>query len=283
LAGGIYQIQVFVSQIIASGLEEGRISALQYSVRLQELVLGVFVVSITTVILPTLSAQISDEGDQSQSAAKTLTFTGNLLALVTLPATVGLILLGPAIIRLLFQYGEFGVESAALVYWALIFHAAGLFPIALSRNVMQVFYAQKDLKTPMLVAAFVLVVHIVLCIVLSKPMDHGGIALSGSIGAFLTVGILIFILQRRGFRIVHAAALSSLLRCVMATGLLFGAVWLCVDLMALDDPNQGRLLLGLGIAGTIVVSTSTYVAGLLILKHPEASSAFRTIKRKLSA
>jgi putative peptidoglycan lipid II flippase len=282
LAGGIYQIQVFVSQVIASGLDgEGYISALQYSVRLQELVLGVFVVSITTVILPTLSAQISDEGDLSDSAAKTLSFSGNLLALVTLPATVGLILLGPAIIRLLFQYGEFGVESADLVYWALIFHAAGLFPIALSRNVMQAFYAQKDLKTPMLVAAFVLVVHIVLCIVLSGPMDHGGIALSGSIGAFLTVGILIFVLQRRGFRIVTGAVLSSLFRCFLASGVLFAVVWFSVDLMSLNDPQQSRLLLGLGVAGTIVVSTISYVAALLILKHPEATSAIGAVRRKL--
>ena len=48
LAGGIYQIDVFVAQMVASTLAQGRISALQYSVRLQELVLGVLVVSVTT-------------------------------------------------------------------------------------------------------------------------------------------------------------------------------------------------------------------------------------------
>lgn len=283
LAGGLYQIQVFVSQMIASGLDgEGYISALQYSVRLQELVLGVFVVSITTVILPTLSAQISDEGDQSESAAQTLSFAGNLLALVTLPATIGLILLGPAIIRLLFQYGEFSVQSADLVYWALIFHAAGLFPIALSRNVMQAFYAQKDLKTPMIVAAFVLVIHIVLCVVLSGPMGHGGIALSGSIGALLTVVFLIAILQRRGFKIVTAAALSSLFRCFLATAILMGVVWLSIDLMSLNDQSLNRVLLGLGIAATILVSTIAYVAALILLRHPEARSAIQAVRRKLS-
>ena len=59
----------------------------------------------------------------------------------------------------------------------------GLLLIALARVQSQVFFADKDQKTPALVAAVVAPVNIVLCLALSQPLGHGGIALAGSVAS----------------------------------------------------------------------------------------------------
>ena len=166
-AAGIYQINVLVSQIIASGLEGGSIASLQYSVRLQELVLGLFVVSIAQVILPTLAEHTAKDDDDA--VKETLRNATGLMAFVTLPATAGLILIGPEVIALLFQYGEFDAQSTEMTAYALTFHALGLFAIAATRVFQQVFYAYKDMKTPTVAAFIVLVANIVLCLYFQSP------------------------------------------------------------------------------------------------------------------
>jgi len=86
IGGGVYQINALVSQIIAAFLEEGSVAALRFSNTLVELVLGVFVISISTVILPALSEK-SSQGDR-EGMKENLSFALKLVFLVTLPFTL---------------------------------------------------------------------------------------------------------------------------------------------------------------------------------------------------
>ncbi len=140
-AAGIYQINVFVSQMIAASLHEGSIAALQYSIRLQELVLGVFVVSVTTVILPTLARQHAS-GDQ-KGFISTNVLALDMMALVTIPASIGLLAIREPLVRLLFQQGAFDSHSTALTSFAVLFHSLGIYFIASSRSLNQTFYAMR--------------------------------------------------------------------------------------------------------------------------------------------
>jgi len=278
LAGGIYQIDVFVAQMVASTLEQGRISALQYSIRLQELVLGVFVVSVTTVILPALSDQVAQEGNASPEAARTLGLSTRILALVTLPASVGLFMLGPEIIELLFEFGEFTAESGDLVYTALIFHSIGIFPIALSRNVVQGFYAQKDLKTPTIVAGVAAVLHLIMCFWLSKHLDHGGIALAGVISTVLALCMQVPILHKRGIPVFTRDFSTSVLRTLAA----------CLGMWALlrwlkpliFEAGQGRVELALGVVVCVFAGVLIYATGLILFRHPEVMQLVGKIRAR---
>ncbi len=281
LAGGIYQIDVFVAQMVASTLEQGRISALQYSVRLQELVLGVFVVSVTTVILPALSDQVAQEGKASPEAARTLGLSTRILALVTLPASLGLFLVGPEIIELLFEFGEFSSESGDLVYTALIFHSLGIFPIALSRNVVQGFYAQKDLKTPTIVAGVVAILHLALCFALSGPLDHGGIALAGVVSTILALSLQIPILHKRGIPILTAEFFSSFWRALLACGCMGALVWWLKALVFVE--GQGRLYLALGVVLCVCAGAAVYALCLVLFRHPEINLLIQKIRSRRSA
>jgi putative peptidoglycan lipid II flippase len=275
-AAGIHQFNVLVSQAIASTLDGGSIASLQISVRLQELVLGLFVVSVAQVILPTLASQTSDEN--TDGIRETLTYATRLMLFVTLPATAALIVLGEPIVRLLFESGEFDARSTALTTFALQFHAVGLLPIALSRVQQQVFFAQKDLKTPTKVAAVVALTNIVLCVVLSRTtLQHGGIALAGSLAAVLNTVLLVWLLQRQlksldgGFLLARAAKLT------LCTGVMVGALWLLGQLWPIP---ADRLVLLPWVITAVVLGSATYIATAAAMKANEFGELLNAVRRR---
>ena len=275
-AAGIYQINVFVSQLIASGLEGGSIASLQYGIRLQELVLGLFVVSIAQVILPTLSQQTARHDDAG--VKETLSYATGLMAYVTLPATAGLILVGPEVVRLLFQFGEFDQRSVDMTVTALNFYAVGLFVIAAGRVYQQAFYAHKDLKTPTYVAFVSMVANIVLCVVLSEPLGHGGIALAGSLSAFVAA-VLLFIMLRRRLGPLDGPALTwRVLRLLLATGLMTASV---IGLEHAWAPPAGRLALIAWLVVVITVAGSVFVISCRGLGVDELGALWKSLGRKL--
>ena len=276
-AAGIYQINVFVSQLVASMLPGGAIAALQYSLRLQELVLGLFVVSLAQVILPTLSEQTA--ADDRDGVKDTLVYATRLMSWVSLPATAALVLLGAPIIRLLFQFGAFDAESTSKTAYALVFHAVGLLPIALCRVQQQVFFAHKDLVTPTKIAAVVMVVNVVLCFVLAVPLEHGGVALAGSIAAAVNTVLLVWLLRRRfgalrgGHLVSHGlrVALAALVMAVALVG--YDHLWQHAEL-------QSRWLLGAWVAGACVGGGLVYVGACQLLGVNELRDLMRALKTR---
>ena len=277
LSAGIYQINVTVSQVIATSLDPGSVASLQFSLRLQELVLGVFAVSVATVILPVMSEH-AHRGDLPRLKA-TLRDSVGLLGFVTLPASAGLMILAAPIVRLLFQYGQFDESSTAMTTWALLFHASGIFFIALYRNVVQVFYAQKDLKTPTWVAAGIMVLHVGLCYGLAIPLRHGGVALAGSLAAALNAGWLFWILRRRLGRLGGRWVARSLARILAATALMslgLGGVaatgWL--------DGERG-LALAVRLFPVIAFGAGIYLAAAHALHCRELHDLWDAMKRRV--
>jgi putative peptidoglycan lipid II flippase len=202
------------------------------------------------------------------------------MAFVTLPATAGLILIGPEVIALLFQYGEFDQQSTDMTSYALIFHAVGLFAIATTRVFQQVFYAYKYMKTPTIIAAIVMGVNIVLCIVLSGPLKHGGIALAGSIAAIVNGLLLVWFLRRRIGALGGSLMSKRMARITVASLIMTAAVWGLKELWPAPTPET-RLLLGLWIAAACATAVVTYLGSCRLLKVDELAGAWKAIARKL--
>src|ERR1044071_3274733 len=144
----------------ASYLDEGSVTAIYYADRVMELVLGGYAVAVSTVILPLLSRQAAlREMDELKT---TLNFATRIILFITLPATVGLVLLRNEIIQVLFEHGDFNATSTGLTAWALPFFAIGLSAFSMVKIIVPAFYALQDTRTPVKIAFIAMLVNIVL-------------------------------------------------------------------------------------------------------------------------
>lgn len=190
-----YQINDLVSTSLAGNAGEGIISSLQYSLRLQELMLGVFAVSIGTVLLPDL-AEHAKSGRWAMFRER-LGSAMDIIALITIPVTFFFLAQGDALIRVLFQFGNFNEKSVGLTRAAFVFHMPGLFFIALNRILAPAFYAQGDTKSPTLAGVLSFAVNMALAALLVGPMKGSGIALALTVGSAANTALLLAFLGRK--------------------------------------------------------------------------------------
>jgi putative peptidoglycan lipid II flippase len=204
-----YQLNDLVSTAFAGRSGEGIVSALQYSLRLQELFLGVFAVSIGTVLLPQLSEDAKSlKWDSYNKRLKDAVF---IIALITIPVTFFSLLYGETLIKLLFQTRRFDERSVALTLEAFRFHIAGLFFIALNRILAPAFYAQSDSVSPTLAGIISFAVNIALVFLLNREGSGAGIAFALSAAGAVNTLLLLFFLRKNRMINLNSIIQSSLL------------------------------------------------------------------------
>jgi len=264
IGAGVYQINALVSQFIAAFLEEGTVAALRFSLTLIELVLGIFVISLTTVILPVLSEKSAH--DDREGMKDTLRYALRLMFVITMPAMAGLILLRYPIVTMLFRYGRFTADSASLVSYALLFHAAGLPGIGGNRVLVQMFYSMKDTKTPVYVAGASMIINLMLCYYLRYPLRIGGIALAGTVSSYCNLFLLVFLLRRRVGVIMDRTVYISLVKSSTAAAGM-GAVILMLYMRLKSIMQMGRSYNAGTTLGLIVVGLFVYIAISILMKN----------------
>lgn len=190
-----YQLNDLVSTLLAGNAGEGVLSSLQYSLRLQELILGIFAVTIGTIILPDLSGHASSKDWPSFN--RLLAGAMNTIALITIPVSIFALMSAEGLITLLFKSRSFTDQSVQLTLNAFTWHICGLYFIAINRIVSPSFYAQQDSKSPTFAGIASFGVNIVLALALVKPMGGGGIALALSLSSLANTVLLFFFLKTK--------------------------------------------------------------------------------------
>ena len=113
-----YQLNDLVSMAVAGNAGSGIQSSLQYSLRLQELILGIFAVTIGTIILPDLTSYAKNKDfDQFNGLLKNAI---RIIAFITIPITFFAFVTGENIIRLVFQNKSFSEELLEMLSWGYI-------------------------------------------------------------------------------------------------------------------------------------------------------------------
>src|SRR5207237_3764995 len=158
-----------------------------------DLVLAGYAISVASAILAIMSHQAT--ANDYSGLKKTLVFAIRLVAFITVPAMLGLMILREPIIRVLFQHGAFVAESTRLTARALLYYAIALPGLATVKLIVPAFYSTKDTKTPVIVAAISMLVNIGLNIVFLefffKRVQNGGAALAAAIAWYLDFFALI--------------------------------------------------------------------------------------------
>jgi putative peptidoglycan lipid II flippase len=247
------QVNVFVNTIFATQ-EEGAAAWLNYAFRFLQLPIGVFGVAIATVST-TRYADAAAEGDRARMAAQ-LTEGLRLVAFLTVPATVGLILLGEPIIALIYQHGAFDAGDTQATARALELYAAGLCAYAAVKVTVPAFYAVGSPRVPMIASVSAVAGNLVLNISLHPIFGYRILALGTALAATLNFAVLYGAFGLRVSRVRHAAVLAHLARVALASAIMGAAVW--ASHRALADAFGGP-----GIASRALLAFGPIAAGLV--------------------
>ena len=257
--GSVFQLNTLIGTLLASFLVEGSISYLYYADRLVQLPLGLFGIATATAIMPTLSRQAVTQN--ARALVVTLQYAVRLLALIMLPAMVGIIVVREPIIALLFEHGAFDARASRLTADAVLYYGIGLWAFAAIRIVIATFYALGDTRTPARIAVVCLLANIVLGLVLMEYMGHGGIALALTLATVLNLLLLVRPLHRRLGPLGAIKLLGSVTKSLTAAAIMGIAVWWLVRNW-LDRTTLFNHLVGL----TAIIAAGVLIyAGLTIL------------------
>jgi len=259
---GIVQVDVLVGMRFATAMVEGSAAAISTADRVMELVLGGYAIALSTAILPLLARQSIE--NRIGEMKNTISFSLRLVLFITLPATVGLILLRVPIIEVLFQHGKFDSSSTALTAWPLLFFAIGLSAFSMMKIIVQAFYALHDTWTPVLVAVSSLMLNIVLNFLFFHPLQNGGPALATSLAAFFDTILLLIIFRRRHGRLGLGAVRTSCIKFAVASAVMAVIVYFTIHYPGVYAGAKLHRALALG--ATIAVAAGAYF-GMARLLH----------------
>ncbi len=228
---GVAQINFYVDTFFATAprMPRGSLAALYVSDRVMELVLGGYAIAVATAILPMMSHQAA--ASDFEGLKRTLTFAVRIVAYITIPAALGLMILREPIIRMLFQHGQFVAESTRLTARPLLYYAAGLPALACVKLIVPAFYSVRDTKTPVIVGLISFVINIALNIIflhfLFRRFQNGGPALATVLATFFDFFILFFIFRIRygslgSVKILRSIGKISLCAALMGVGCMIG-------------------------------------------------------------
>jgi putative peptidoglycan lipid II flippase len=272
-----YQLNDLVSTALAGNAGEGVVSSLQYSLRLQELILGVFAVSIGTVLLPNLAEYAKTSRWDMYN--ERLIAAMNIIALITIPITFFSLAQGQLLIRLLFQNRSFNELSVALTLSAFTFHMPGLFFIALNRILAPAFYAQSDSKSPTLAGIISFPVNICLAAILVGPLRGAGIALALSLASVTnTILLLVFLKQNPNIAIGRAlgSALVYMLKLLLLSGIAVVPVCFLSPWLLAVFTGRGRLIsYGIPLVVNTLVFAALGISLLFITRDRHLRALFR--------
>jgi len=227
----VAQINIFISTILASYLQEGSITYLYYSMRLIQFPIGIFGVAMGMAVLPTLSEHaVKGEFDKLRDD---FSFALRLLFFITIPAMAGLIALREPIVNLLFQRGRFDYAATAGTAEALLFYSFGIWAIVGVRVVTASFYSMQDTKTPVKIAVVAMVTNIILSLILMRPLKHSGLAFATALASSVNFFLLFYFLRKRlerigARRIIRSFAkisISSVIMGIAGWYMLHGEIW----------------------------------------------------------
>jgi putative peptidoglycan lipid II flippase len=275
LAGaGVQQLNLVVSRFLAFGVEKGGLSAYHLANRLVELPVGLFAITVATVVFPLMSAAVA-RGDRG-AAGTEYAHGMRLIFLFNIPAAAGLLALGGPLLRLLFEHGKFTAADTAAtlpVLWVFAFTMPLTGVITLMSRALNV---AGEMKSQARLAGWVFLVNIALSPVLALTFKAPGLAVANLVAAVFQCAMLWRLLRRRGAEFAAQPLRRPLAQCLAAavvTGVFAaGAWWLAAPLEARLEAALGAKIGALAVLlPVIAVAAALCFVALGAAGFPELS------------
>lgn len=270
LGAGVAQFSGLIDTVLGSFTGPGGVSALGYAQLIQGLPISLFGVSVTAVALPELSRDAAGEAAPNAQLRARIAVGFRRIVFFVVPSSIACIALSREIVAALYQTGRFTADATVLVSRVVAAYGIGLIAQSTVKLFASGFYAMRDTRTPVKIAAFSLVVSTGLAWLLMRWLGAPGIALGSSIGAFVSTTLHLRDLSRRIGRVLLGAdwraSAIALVAAVLAGAAALGTARLAGGLAPV--PRGAAVL---GIFGVV------YAALTLALKHPDAVRTWQSL------
>lgn len=276
VSAGIQQLNLLVGQWVAS-FQDGGMSAIFYSDRINQLPLGLIGIAFGVVLLPEITQKLRNK--ETAAAQRSLQTGMTMAMLIALPAMVGMMVLSEQIIFGIFKGGEFTAAQAKVAGYALLAFAIGSPAYVMSKVLQPAYFAREDTKTPMKFTLISAVVNSILCGVAFWVIGIEGnlalgCALATSVAGWVNVGLLLAGLRKSGFLTLNTEFWKRLAMMLVASIVMGGIVWVgayFLDDILFSDSRLLRLPVLLAIGGVGVIA-------YFILAHLTKAMTFGELK-----
>ena len=273
------ELNLLVSQRLASGLGGGVVYALKQAQRIMMLPVGIFAAAIGLSVFPTMTSHVA-RGEMKEYK-QNLTMGLRTVIFITLPASVGLIALSHPVVRAMYQQGAVTTVQIELVSVILVYYCIGVVGYGAQQILNRGFYAVQDTKSPVLINVFVLLFNIIISIILVGPFTYRGLAMAYSLSGLLSMLVLGVALRFKIGQYGGKALVKSALQSIIASAVMGVAVYFVANgleqVLDLSSKPMQVLQVGIGITVGVVV----YAAMAIVMRMEEAQQVLRIVKRKL--
>jgi putative peptidoglycan lipid II flippase len=268
LSSGVTQINILIGTIIAS-FESGAISYLYYADRVYQINLAIAGIAVGTVSLPALSQAFKNKNLKKLSNIQSKSFELSLL--LSIPASLGLILASEEIVNALFGYGSFSKEDVELTAGALKYFGYGVPAFALVKILSNFFFARDNTKTPFYISIGMVIINIFISVSLFSNYGFIIIPIATSTATWLGVLTYIYLLNKKKSLLLKIELIPNLIKILSSTAIMSFVLILTLNNYAnyLDYSYKFKaiyIILIVGFAG-VVYLLSCYLLGILKLKN----------------
>jgi putative peptidoglycan lipid II flippase len=214
IAGGVSQISIFVSTVVAT-LQEGGPAILYYADRIYQFPLSIVGTAMGVVLLPTLARHL--RGGREDLAHYWQNRGIELAMLLTLPAAVAVVIIATPVSIALFEGGAFDRTASTAVGHVLVVFGLGLPAFILNKVQTPAFFAREDTVTPMRFALITLAIDLALAVSLFFVLGIIGIAIGTVVAAWINCVLLGWTLNARGLFRLDPRTLDRLWRIAIAS------------------------------------------------------------------
>jgi putative peptidoglycan lipid II flippase len=268
------QINTMINRSLASTIEVGAITALNYASKLNVFATGIIVMSLSTVLYPILS-RLSSENNM-EMFKRYVTKSVNLVVVFMIPITFMTMVLATPIVKVLFEKGSFNSHDTYLTSIALFYYSIGMVAYGVRDVLSRTFYSLQDTKTPVKNAAISVLFNIVLSLILVKVMGIGGLALSTSIAGIIAALLLGLSLRKKIGKLGMKNTIKNFIKVQIASFIM----GIFMNLFLSKGYLLGLNLIVLCIA-SVIIGTLIYILMAFILNINEIKDMIKSIKEKI--
>ncbi len=215
ISSGLSVINQIIDKTIASSLDAGSISSLNFATRIWQIPLTLLAVPIATAVFPSFS-ELALNGASRKEYETRLNRTLSYMFYLTIPSMVFLFFLSTPVVKLFFERGVFDTQATKLTSFVLKMYILGLFAHAISPILARAFYSFKNTRAPLIISAICISLNIILNILLSKLLGAAGVALATSITMAISI-ILYSHFLRRYLNTFNTELLSDIFKTILAS------------------------------------------------------------------